>query len=249
MNLRRLLSCVLASIPFASVANAAPPSSIFQPAQLQSVDQGRRVQLRIATTSNGCTWGDYDAIQLELQDSKNKRLLVSLEPIGVKGASTMTTDITSFDLEKGFVTTYQLPASGKPQHYGLYICKDSDRTGSCGGKPATDVQAVLESHLTPMDAKTGALGKRPETKQATDKTYYFAYLLADGNNLYVMKNQMQESDYATLGDYLKSVGAPAVLAVIRERADKTLSVQPVVKDGILSLTLPQFDKTACGGPK
>ena len=231
---------------------AAPPAEIMAPFELEQSGGGLRMKVRVSAPSNGCTWGDLDAIQLEMKSTKTPRLLVSVEALGTGGGTIapVTTDISSFDLEKGFVTTFVLPKFSKPANLVFYLCKDSDRKGKCAGKPAVRPQTVLQSYLTPLDRETGKRGPAPEEKEASDKIYYYAYVLVNGSTGYTLKNNMDEPDYAKLGEYLKSIGVtPDVAKAIRENNDAMDSVQPAVVDDVLTLSLPRLEKDACPKPE
>lgn len=243
-----VLPIALLALSYAVPAHAAPPSDLATPFSLEETPDGLRMRVRIFAPENGCSWGDLDAIQLELQHSKTKRLLVSLEPLAGSAAPNVT-DITAFDLEKGFVTTFLLPKGAKSSHLAFYICKDSERKNRCGAKPAIPPQTVLQSYLTPMDA-AGKLGEAPkEPEDATDKIYYFAYILVEGKTGYALKNRMTPGDYDRLGAYLQSTGAaPGLAKSIREKNDTMDSVQPQALDDTISLGLPRIEKAACKRP-
>jgi hypothetical protein len=240
-----LCGILSAQCALSSPALAVPPA-VLKPVELHESGNGYRLKVRITTGSNGCSWGDYDAIQFDMEHSKGARLLVSLEPFGGSAFTPTATDISSFDLSKGFVTFYQLPKFSKPAALAFYICKDSQRKDRCSDKPMSNIQELLDSYLTPMDAKTGKLGQKPEAKsQSADKGYYFAFLLVDGAKVYVLKDQMTPAEYQQLETYMKAQGVESIYKAMREKNDSAHSVQPKAADDILSLTLPRLEKSEC----
>lgn len=246
----RLFSSALC-ITFALTATALadPPADVMKPIALEQNERGGRLHIQVTAAGNGCTWGDFDAIELDLKHAKIPRLLVSLEPLGDSNFPPMVSDISSFDLGKGFVSTYQLPKFSKPTHLAFYICKDSEKKNRCSDKPVVDLQGLLNIYLTPTGALRKAPGETGETVEAADKTYYFAYLLADGNHVYVLKNQPTPADYAKLESYTRSIGSAGIAKLVDEKSNETHSVQPEVKNDILSLTLPRLNKAECKAGK
>ena len=211
-----------------------------------------------STTTNGCGWGDLDIINFELDASKEKGLLVTLEAVDGSG-SAQTKSILGVDLTKGFVASFNRPSPGL---YGIFVCKDSAKKGRCAGKSVAQPHALLEQYLhtgpseaqpvAPKDAKTGkntANASAPTlVGEPGDKIYYFAPLVVDKAGVTVAKTGAAESEYTDLGKKLSAGGAKDSSAQLSKAHSigKTLySVQPEFDGTRLVANLPRLNKEAC----
>lgn len=234
-------SVVLGAPVLCTTADAATTSSL--------APSGKEFTVRIGSnTSPGCSWGDLDLMNMELDASTKKSMIASIEPLSGEGAA-QTKAIENFDLTKGFVAKFEIPQS-KPSVYALYICKDSSGTGKCTGKELMKPNKLIQSYSTTVGEKGKVLSEmKAKPPVPNDKIYYFGFLFVDGKgNLHVMKTEMQDADYKTLSSMLEKNGvknADATVGIVKARHLTIGSYQPTVGEDRLSVNLPRLNKEAC----
>lgn len=202
---------------------------------------GDKEILRVKTrVKKWCGGGDLNAIALDLKNSDDKTILMSVEPLdGSEGG--FVKKLQPWDLFRSFETEFQVPrSSGKPTQMGFFICKDSKGSGKCSNKPSTDVNKVFFEHT-----RRGRNAKY----QADDHVYAFQYLLFEGNgSLSVFDNaEPAKHSFTKLGKYVETIGGKPGDAV-ETAMDRTLAIRTLAPDSAASgieLSLPVMDPEIC----
>ena len=212
------------------------------------------VSIRLGSSEkNGCAWGDLDIINFELEASKAKGLLVTLEPVDGSGAA-QSKSILGLDLTKGFVASFTKPAAGL---YGIFVCKDSGKKGRCSGKPVAEPHALLNQYLHTGPSAVATAAKGPEGKdqpplaipptlagEPSDKIYYFAPIVVDKDGVTFVATSTAPNEYAELGKKLGKSG-DAALTKAQSIGTTLHSVQPEYDGTRLVANLPRLNKEAC----
>ena len=207
------------------------------------------VKLKIKVPSNGCIISDWDVITMERENSDNKRLLLSIEALGDASVKPVVKEITNFDLTKGFVSTLSLPSTAAATPLAIYICKDTENSGKCTGKEAKDINTVAKAYSAPLpvDPRNNNLPEMPKPPKATDKIYYFGYLVVDKSTVYSLKSEAMK-DQATVNADLKKLGVAKTeqaFAELKKLDAEIRSEQPALEEGALTINLPHMDPAAC----
>ncbi len=125
------------------------------------VSDDGKTQLKITVqTMPVCHPGDFEAMGLLV--GSDGEVLLSVEPFNGKGQSgrpTGTRKIALKDVAKGI--TFDVPVDGKSDAiYGIYLCADRSRSGSCGDKKPANFNAILN---------------RLPSSRAEDPIFYFQF--------------------------------------------------------------------------
>ena len=216
------------------------------------------IPIRIGSSERqGCVWGDYDAIRMELNKSSKKKLLVSLEPlIGVTGdkgeaKGIQTREISGVDFAKGFLTKFDAPAGDKPSVMALYICKDSAGDGKCSGKPSTPLDTVLRQHLhtTGKNTKPDKLNEPTLKGEPVDRIYYFAPVFYNKGKIQTLKSGADPKVFPVLQGELDAAGvkdSKSLVDVASAKNTALRSIQPEVSSDAISINLPRLNSGSCG---
>lgn len=208
-----------------------------------------RVKLKV--TPNGCNLGDWDTITAERDNSDDPRLLLSLEPIGPdSGFKPIVKEISNFDLTKGFSAVFNLPAGTPPSAVALFLCKDTDKTNKCTGKPKVDLGKLMETYVptVPKDTNAKYIPDMPKPEKAKDKIYYFGLVALDKSNAYALKDDAMEKHQSSVAAELGKIGvkqSEKVFSEVKVIDALTHSTQPKIEDGALTIVLPHVDVAAC----
>lgn len=205
-------------------------------------------QLRVITRPKPwCFGGDLDAIKLDLMNSKDKKLLLSIEPLRKEdGLAPVTRAVTPGEVTKGFERSFSIPFVEKPVQMGMYLCKDSGNTGSCGGKPATDVNRVFTEY-----AQKGM--NNPEYR-APDRVYFFQYMLfeGDGSVSTFRNHDVVTPQFEKLSQYVGELPGGGKADEIQPAIDRARdlsqdirSVELGTAQSALEIELPVLDKESC----
>jgi hypothetical protein len=216
-----------------------------------SVSDGKwNLPIKLVTEPR-CFFGDRDAIGLELIRSENPEteLLLTIEPLP-KGGETKKPTVAYIknaakDLEKGFDVILTVPRSAHKEILGLYICKDSNKEGSCRNKEIRTIPAVLNQY----DSMQGVL--TPDFV-ATDKIYFFKPIFFEGSGMRYPSAAMSSQRYAQLEQFINSEfglneGSKNAVTQIIEIGN-TLQSRPLqMVDKKLIVRLPGYAPTRCRG--
>lgn len=190
-----------------------------------------------------CHLGDIDGILSELKHSPGSRLLATVEPLEPdKRWRTAAHVISVADLEKGIDHEFSIPSVQQPTSLGFYICKDSSGIGRCSEKDIVDFNKILSQYK----------GHLQNNFRATDKIYYFQYLLVDKKAVKVFsKNLMTADMYGKLNwllrlsmDDSKSANKAARIKLLNDRVSSVGADTESLADS-LALTLPKYDRLFC----
>ncbi len=249
-GLRSAFFAASTALLFSAVpAMAQPANMLTMPLKGNSL----RLKLSVPSTTN-CSVGDWDAIQQELRFSPDRRLLVSLEGFAGSDLKPLSKDIGSFDLSKGFVAAFDLPKITKPTPVAIYVCKDTDKTGKCSGKPPISINKIWEAYSQPYpkDPNQKYLMPTPTPAKPSDKIYLFGFLVLTPDAVYAVKPELRkkgsnealiEADLGKLGvaDFKK------VFAEFKKVDGITISAHPlpVAAENLLEVFLPRLDPKQC----
>jgi hypothetical protein len=194
----------------------------------------------------GCTGGDLDAIGLDWKYSRHRRLLLSLEGLD-KAASfkPIALSVSPQQLLNGYEAEIEVPQGQGSRQLGVFLCRDADQRGSCADKPLTDINKMILEHMQ--------LGHAMETRDAPDRTYFFQYLLDEGDGSFSVFDQDLPSgdSFAKLKNYLQDDGSEsrsdAVTGVdaAQHRMNDVQSLQLLAGPSALAIELPVMDPRSC----
>jgi hypothetical protein len=198
-------------------------------------------------TEARCNFGDADALLLDLLSSgRETKILLTLEPVMPdKNFKTLVQDVTAPpDIHTtGYTTEFTLPSGGKPMLLGLFVCKDSDKQGSCSGKKFQPINEVISNYEVGV--------KHSDDYRATDKIYYFKFLVFDGANIYYPARGMTVESYEELDKMLAVQGMDSssrkdAIKRVQELNQTLGSVALGLRDGnTLEVVLPRYVPSKC----
>ena len=215
-----------------------------------------------ALVTKNCIFGDFDAIRQEMQFSKNKKLLISLEannedsassaelfpefsqPIKIKKSEEVGEKLTAFDKNFKRLTLFgenhllKLPKVSKPELFWLKICKDSDNSESCKGKPVATAAEILKKYQKP---KRGFI--------ATDSTYFALPVVITAKEIKYFNEVLTAEKAKAFISKLKEWG---VESKETPELSSLLGLQSIdfgIHNNHLQITLPSFDAVKCGQQK
>ncbi len=184
-----------------------------------------------------CMIGDYDIISREISQDRTAKLLLSVEPLLVSelSAPPVVQQAALSDLRDGQSRLFLLAPSTRPVLMGLYICKDSNNEGRCGGKQVVDVA-------------------QPSTGKPADKIYFFAPFVLEQNKFTAFQSRMQDSGYEQMSAYLaERLGATAEARAGTAKVKNILTtVRPATvrtPGSSIVVDLPVLSRALCGSIK
>ncbi|NBT57472.1 hypothetical protein EBT16_01695 [bacterium] len=196
-----------------------------------------RIELKI---TGSCYPGDANAIELDLKNAPNHKLLVTLESL-LDGGRGESWDVPSDFLTSGSAsTTLKLPVQAVPGQYGFYICTAGRFDRSCRDKTITDLNIVLTEHARNV---SGA-GKGT-------RTLFLQYFLLDERGLASFATaHVKDKDFEQVKFYAKERGVQS------KDLDKTFdglsrnmsllgSLPFVFDEKSITIELPKYDMEAC----
>jgi len=190
-----------------------------------------------------CNEGDLNIIQRELNRSEVKRLIVSVEPLfpGGEDFKPITKELTVKDITRGREVSFVLPTVNKPKHLAIYFCKDSSMQNSCANKK---FGGYNDLHFDYGHSET-----KP-SEAAEDRIYFFSYLLLGHNWVGAIDNQMVETGYDQLGEYLAEkqipdAVIPTVVKRVQELNKKMGSISLDLTNESIAVDLPRLDMERC----
>lgn len=150
-----------------------------------------------------CGFGSMEAINFDLMGSRSgTRMLLSLEPLlsFSDPAQAVTKDISSTPglHKKGFHTDLFVPDLKEPTILGIFVCKDSSNKALCGHRELKSIRQILETY---QKGRTFPKGFR-----ASDKIYYFNYLVFADGQVYVPNAGRSKEKESELRQFLVSLG-------------------------------------------
>lgn len=199
-----------------------------------------------------CMVGDLDIIGKELEHSPESKLLLTIEPLQPSDDGPyVAKEITIAKIAGGVRIPLLLPRSDGLRHMALYVCKDSTGEGRCRDKSVGDLNKVYQAYY-PLN------GGKPVSQnyRATDKIYFFQYLLLDGDSLVAFDTEATVKASDKLEGYLvertrKSSEAREVVGRVSKMNDTINSVPVTFTGSYIHLDLPRLDQSICAaaGPQ
>jgi hypothetical protein len=225
---------VAGETPFIAATKELPESS-----------KGRVLHFRI-TSPPRCMIGDLDIIREEINHSRKKNILLTLEPLlGGSDFPAQTSRIPNGELGRGVDHPLVLPANAQPLHAALYICKDDDGDGRCGRKPPAKMERIYTAYMQSRRRSLPAAEIEPG-----DKIYFFQYLLVEARTATVFNSDMSATSYNELVSFLdaRGISTDEALAIVRRvRRLNTIirSATVEVRGSFFDLVLPHVDGALC----
>ena len=199
-----------------------------------------------------CMVGDLDIIGKELEHSPESKLLLTIEPLQpTDDGPYVSKEITIAKIAGGVRIPLLLPRSDGLRHMALYVCKDSTGEGRCRDKSVGDLNKVYQAYY-PLN------GGKPvsDSYRATDKIYFFQYLLLDGDSLVAFDTEATVKESEKLESYLvertrKTSEAREVVGRVSKMNDTINSVPVAFTGSYIHLDLPRLDQSICAaaGPQ
>ena len=192
-----------------------------------------------------CSFGDMEALIFDLMASgPETKVLLSLEPLDDKSLSPAVADITNpGKISPGGVSTaISVPLSDQPHVYGLYLCKDAKGENRCSGKEVMQFQEMINPY------RKG--NKLDKNYRASDKVYFFQFLVVSEGKVYYPHKYLGDPDYTKLENELTALGfknkqLPTIIKRIREVNDVLGSMKLLALPDALQIDLPKFAKERC----
>ncbi len=142
-----------------------------------------------------CTPGDLDTILQTVKNKNSKEILVSLENMSTKTVYGKF-HVSVKDLLKGIDRSFSVSAQTGSASLGLFICRDSRKTGSCFSKEVISHEDI-----------TKELNKKSTSAVAATKDYmfYFQNVLVSNGKLQIYRNANADLSLAPgLQNFLES---------------------------------------------
>jgi len=197
------------------------------------VSKGRMtIPFVFKTERKWCTPGDLDTILKTVKNKSSKELLVTLENISdktVHGKFRMSVN----DLIKGNNLAFITAASSHTESLGLFICRDTNRSGSCQSK-----------EIMSQDEISRQLAANRQASSKKDYVYYFQNVLLSNGKLQIYRSANAEISMAPgLQDFLESTYNLKEVDFQRAtQLNSTIrSVPAMIIDKRILLTLPYND--------
>ena len=240
----------------ATRGNTRPNTDAFPELKIRSKElQGnpKETAFYFTISSDGrCMVGDLDIIGKELEHSPESKLLLTVEPLQpTDDGPYVSKEITIARIAGGVRIPLLLSRGEGLRHMALYVCKDSTGEGRCRDKSVVDLNKVYQTYY-PLN------GGKPvgENYRATDKIYFFQYLLLDGDSLVAFDTEATVKESKQLEGYLvertrKSSEAKEVVSRVSQMNDTINSVPVTFTGSYIHLDLPRLDQSICAaaGPK
>ena len=193
-----------------------------------------------------CIFGDLEAIALDFYHSKvESKMLLSLEPLLVdqQNYPRRVKDVSKVPglLAGGHREEFGIPEPGKPLVLGVFLCMDSNNTGSCLQKEVRPINTVI------ADYRVGQKREGPPR----DKIYFFKFLILAQGKVYFSPKPLNKNLYPELQQKLVELGfdeqaaAASTAAIVRFNSELG-SIDFKEVNNVLQLSLPKFDKKRCG---
>jgi hypothetical protein len=231
----------LAELQLASarLAEAAPE----QPLPPEGHQQAMTFQLE---WGEACGSIDKKFLETELAATPTQPLYLSIEPLFPEKTyfAPLRIALPPERVLTKSSTTVSFYTGDKPLSLAVFICKDVAKDGRCLRKPPVTEQQLLNS-------LSGAPG---QDFHQQDKSYFFAYMLAVKDKLYLLDPTQGEKYYERLEKALTLLSIPAddvkeTIAKIRAISEKMSPSYMRYSDRHFSLVLPEIRQSACRTPR
>lgn len=185
-----------------------------------------------------CQGGDIDTMKYASDNPAAMDILITIEPFSEQGKKdVLRTSVAN--LYKGLDNTFKVKAGEGTLSYGLYICSDSKKRGSCKDK-------ALKSHADISQEMANAA----DSPAKVDYIFYFQHLLLGKDKLEVYRtNDFSDAFRTSVEAYLDSQRA-----VHRSEVRKAWKISEIsrsesadIRDGRIVLSLPYNDPRCLDG--
>ena len=228
------------SFPKKATEQGAPLS---RPIDTLKLDASRGVPVTISS-KKGCFFGDLDLMLVEMSWSRFYDLRVSLEPLDDSKAAPSSAVVNVKDLAPGsHSVTLKAPKVSQPTLMGLYICRDSKKTGSCRGKPVVSPGELIKRY-----SSESTTGKKEGGIAVDDKTYYFNQVVVEPDAISTSEAVFDTAEFARIREIAKQESPKSFEKKLKRvyQTQRTLSSVPLKQvDGALAVTLPISDFANC----
>lgn len=235
--------------PFLQGAAAEPIP--WQKTALKKVPNGAKLNI-VVEVRKWCAMGDMDVIRLDDRASENKNLILSVEPLVAKDESMapLQTTIRLQDLDKGFKTTFNIPAFGQPKQLGLFLCRSSRDKARCSEEPPVDYSFVMTEHMKNPN-------RNPAAEPSRDRLYFFQYLFLETSDalLSFQNPNITDTAFENLSQYMDKLGSQADRGNEKEALaqaksfTQALKSMPLEYDGeLVRMVLPVLDTNRANCP-
>jgi len=194
-----------------------------------------------------CDWGDIDVMEKTLARAKKSKLLLTLEPLGERGAKPFGSQvITISQLRSGIKKEFEVPDSSALRPLGIFICLDAADAGSCAAKPNANMMHAFNDAR--RIAAHDGVGKAPSH---SDRVFFFHALHAQDSSIQVIADTtMKAKNYDAIEKYYdgkleQRVSANQAIGQARDTNERVMSVPPVITKSGLRLLLPAADRAKC----
>ncbi len=192
-----------------------------------------------------CYRGDLDAIRLDLFNSRDKTLLLSVESLaGNKSPVTpMVYELNSDGNLDGFQA--QFPLGSQVGEFGVFLCKDATHTHRCAGKKVEDIGAILVDY--------NHQGGHSWKESPPDRIYFFQNLIVQNNGVVSVfnDNRISEETFNRLGELLAGLTGKDKatfdddLKSVKELTRTINSLALNTDSNSATIELPEFSRSAC----
>jgi hypothetical protein len=261
-SLSVMLAILLATVAYSAKLQQTDPvrKEVRAESALQKIPALTSVPLKRSRSGPGlsfsmalqktCFIGDWDIIEAEMLASDRPKLLLTIESLE-PGSTTppAVTELSLPVLRAGAQISLPIPEPKGLTSLGIFICKDSDGTGRCAGKPLASIEELTRKYRLSILSK-----RRPTPVDGLlDKTYFFSFVVVDNDAVYFANKNFSDESYQDLAKALslRPAGTTAMGPVVSQihAANSTLksvNLKPHVNR--LRLILPDFDEAACRRP-
>jgi hypothetical protein len=122
--------------------------------EIRTTNEGAEIKISVRTKPEArtCQSGDFDLIKSIAQDGNEKIFLLSVEKLSGTLSKPSQTRLNIFDIMKGNAFDFNLPNQASAQEYGVFLCLDPQKTGSCNNKeplPAAEWNTAINRDKMP----------------------------------------------------------------------------------------------------
>jgi hypothetical protein len=209
-----------------------------------------QVHLRI---QKRCMFGDFDALKLDMQYSRNAHVALSL--VSADGSREYTQEVFAAfkpgadtkDLPRAIATLFQegerttiaLPDNLGDGVYALVLCKVSKGKEGCSGTPVVDVHKVLDTYKQSLS----------EYHVVEDHVYFYQPLVVSGGKIKAYRRTITPENL----EHARSVMTEAGMVVdedtesVLQRAAVAMSNPVALFSDEVVVNLPVYSKVKCEG--
>lgn len=228
--------------PFQPSVN--PDGSIPKPKLLKVPLSSSRALTVSVNLSRECYLGDMEAIILESGWSRDSNVRISIESLVPNDTFVATSLVSITKLQTSLATfSFTLPKIQQSTPMGLFICKDTARTGRCSDKSVEKFDELF-ARYNPL--------KHPEQlnpkSDIKDKSYFFGHLVAYNDSIAVTSGEFTEETAKVIDQDLSHYRPEERAAVMStmQALHKTLGSLPLTSDDTgVRITLPSMASEGC----